>query len=81
LLWQTLTKKRWELLKVMTGQEAMTLREIARRVGRDVKAVHHDVHALLKADVLDRTDDGRIHFPYSAGQNPKALLLPLTDPE
>jgi predicted transcriptional regulator len=37
----------------------MTLREIARRVGRDVKAVHHDVHALLNAGVLDRTDDGR----------------------
>jgi predicted transcriptional regulator len=61
-----LTKKRWEVLKVMTGQEAMTLREIARRVGRDVKAVHRDVHALLDAGVLDRTDGGRIHFPYSA---------------
>ena len=66
LLWQTLTKKRWEVLKVMTGQEAMTLREIARRVGRDVKAVYRDVHALLDAGVLDLTDDGRIHFPYSA---------------
>lgn len=65
LLWQTLTKKRWEVLKVMTGQDPMTLREIARRVGRDVKAVHRDVHALLDAGVLDRTDDGRIHFPYS----------------
>ena len=66
LLWQTLTKKRWEVLKVMTGQDAMTLREIARRVGRDVKAVHRDVHALLDAGVLDRTGDGRIQFPYSA---------------
>jgi predicted transcriptional regulator len=66
LLWQTLTKKRWEVLKVMTGQDAMTLREIARRVGRDVKAVHRDVHALLDAGVLDRTDDGLIQFPYSA---------------
>ena len=66
LLWQTLTKKRWELLKMMTGQQAMTLREIARHAGRDVKAVHRDVHALLDAGVLDRTDDGRIVFPYSA---------------
>ena len=31
-----------------------------------VKAVHRDVHGLLNAGVLDRTDDGRIHFPYSA---------------
>ena len=66
LLWQTLTKKRWELLKVMTGQGAMTIREIARRNGRDVKAVHSDIHALLDAGVLDRSDDGRILFPYDA---------------
>ena len=32
LLWQTLTRKRWELLKAMTGQSAMTIREAARRV-------------------------------------------------
>ena len=66
LLWQTLTKKRWELLKAMTGQGAMTIRELARRVGRDVKAVHGDVHALLNAGVLDRVEHGRIVFPYDA---------------
>ena len=66
LLWQTLTRKRWELLKAMTGQGPMTIREAARRVGRDVKAVHGDVHALLDAGVLERTEDGRVVFPYDA---------------
>ena len=66
LLWQTLTRKRWELLKAMTGQGAMTIREAARRVERDVKAVHGDVHALLDAGVLERTQDGLIVFPYDA---------------
>lgn len=66
LLWRTLTRKRWELLKAMTGQGPMSIRESARRVGRDVKAVHGDVHALLDAGVLDRADDGRIVFPYEA---------------
>ena len=66
LLWQTLTRKRWQLLKAMTGQGAMTIREIARRVERDVKAVHGDVHALLDAGVLERADDGRIVFSYEA---------------
>lgn len=66
LLWQTLTAKRWELLKAMTGQGPMTIREAARRVGRDVKAVHGDVHALLDAGVLDRDGNGRIVFPYDA---------------
>lgn len=65
LLWQTLTRKRWELLQAMTGQGAMSIREAARRVGRDVKAVHGDVQALLNAGVIDRTEDG-ILFPYDA---------------
>ena len=66
LLWQTLTKKRWEILKVMTGQGALTIREVARRVERDVKAVHGDVHALLEAGVIDWTDEGLVVFPYDA---------------
>ncbi|WP_372612285.1 hypothetical protein [Halomonas sp.] len=66
LLWQTMTRKRWELLKVMTGQDAMSIRAAARRVGRDVKTVHGDVHALLDAGILDRTDDGKIVFPFDA---------------
>jgi predicted transcriptional regulator len=66
LLWQTLTRKRWELIKAMTGEGAMTIRGAARRAGRDVKAVHRDVHVLLDAGVLERTANGRIAFPYDA---------------
>jgi predicted transcriptional regulator len=65
LLWQTLTRKRWELLHTMTGRSAMSIREAARLVGRDVKAVHGDVQALLRAGILERTDGG-IVFPYDA---------------
>ncbi|MDO9417272.1 HVO_A0114 family putative DNA-binding protein [Pararhizobium sp.] len=66
LLWKVLTPKRWELLQALSGKGAMSLREAARRAGRDVKAVHGDVHALLDAGVLERTEDGRILFPYDA---------------
>jgi hypothetical protein len=31
-----------------------------------VKAVHGDVHALLKAGILRKTDDGRVVFPFDA---------------
>lgn len=65
LLWKVLTAKRWEILKMMTGSGALAIREIARRVGRDVKAVHGDVHALLKAGILEKSDGG-ILFPYDA---------------
>jgi len=65
LLWQVLTAKRWELLKVLAGAGEVSIRGAARRVGRDVKAVHGDVTALLNAGVLRRTDGG-IVFPYDA---------------
>ena len=66
LLFKVLTQKRWELLAALTGAGPMTLREAARRVGRDVKAVHGDVHALLKAGILQKTAQGRIVFPFDA---------------
>ena len=66
LLWEVLTAKRWDLLKAMAGGGTMTLREAARRAGRDVKAVHGDVHALLAAGVLRKNADGRIEFPFEA---------------
>lgn len=66
LLWRVLTQKRWELLKTLCGAGPVSIREAARRVGRDVKAVHGDVTALLNAGILDRTDDGRIVFPFEA---------------
>lgn len=66
LLWQVLTAKRWELLKTMCGAGPMSIREAARRVGRDVKAVHGDVTALLDAGVLNRTANGAVEFPFEA---------------
>ena len=66
LLWKVLTAKRWELLKVLCGAGPVSVREAARRVGRDVKAVHGDITALLNAGVLDRAEGGGIVFPYEA---------------
>lgn len=66
LLWKVLTANRWQLLKVLCGAGPVSIREAARRLGRDVKAVHGDVTALLNAGILHRTDSGRILFPYEA---------------
>jgi predicted transcriptional regulator len=66
LLWRVLSPNRWTVLEVMTGAGPLALREIARRVGRDVKGVHTDVHALLNAGVLVRTESGAFEFPYDA---------------
>jgi len=61
-----LSGKRWELLKIMTGAGPMTIRETARRLGRDVKAVHGDIHALLKAGILTKTEKGHVVFLFDA---------------
>lgn len=44
----------------------MSIRETARRVERDVKAVHGDVTALLSTGLLSKVDDGMIVFPFDA---------------
>lgn len=64
LLWRVLTAKRWELLKALCGAGPVSIREAARRAGRDVKAVHGEVQALLKAGILQKTEKGQIVFPY-----------------
>jgi predicted transcriptional regulator len=65
LLWKVLTAKRWEIIRAMAGQGELSIREVARRVGRDVKAVHGDVTALANAGLIDRAPGGVV-FPYDA---------------
>ncbi len=66
LLWRVLSAKRWQLIKILCGAGPVSIREAARRLERDVKAVHGDVTALLNAGVLNRTDAGKIEFPFQA---------------
>src|ERR1019366_4580226 len=66
LLFRVLTAKRWELIRTMTGAGPLSIREAARRVDRDVKGVHGDVHALLSGGILQKTEDGLITFPFDA---------------
>ncbi len=66
LLWKVLTANRWAILKCMAGAGPLAIREVARRVQRDVRGVHRDVMALLHAGVIERNAQGRIVFPYDA---------------
>ncbi len=65
LLWKTISPKRWDIIRAMTGQGPLAIREVARRLGRDVKAVHGDMLALINAGVVDRAENGVV-FPYDA---------------
>jgi predicted transcriptional regulator len=65
-LWKVLAPNRMALVQTLAGAGPVTLREAARRVGRDVRAVHSDVHMLLQAGVLRKDDEGLIEFPYTS---------------
>ena len=54
------------LLRAMCGAGPLTVREAARRVSRDIKAVHSDLTALVEAGVLERTASGQVQFPFEA---------------
>ena len=64
-LWKVLAPNRLALVCALTGTGVVSIREAARRVNRDVRAVHSDVTALINAGVLNRTSGG-IEFPYEA---------------
>lgn len=65
-LLKTLTAKRLHVIRIMLGAGSLTIREVARRVDRDVKAVHGDIQSLLAAGIIDKTEDGKVVFPYDA---------------
>ena len=64
LLWKIISPKRLEILQRLCGAGEISIRETARRVKRDVKAVHGDCVALAKAGIIERTAKGGVYFPY-----------------
>jgi predicted transcriptional regulator len=64
LMHRLLTPRRWDIIRAMIGAGALSVRELARRLDRDIKSVHTDTQALLKAGVLRKTAEGQIEFPY-----------------
>jgi predicted transcriptional regulator len=60
---RVLAPKRLAIVRAMTGHGTLSIREVARRVGRDFKSVHSDVDTLWRNGVLDKSSQG-IVFPY-----------------
>jgi predicted transcriptional regulator len=59
-----LTPNRWELLRVLQAEGPMGIRELARRLSRDVKNVHTDVTKLREYWLVEDAEDGGIWVPY-----------------
>lgn len=65
-LLRTLSPNRWSLIEALTGAGPLGVRELARRAGRDVKGVHTDAQALVLCGLVEKSEDGKLHFPYDA---------------
>ncbi len=65
-LLRTLNPNRWSLIEALTGAGPLDIRELARRVGRDVQGVDADAQALVLCGLVDKDADGKLNFPYEA---------------
>ena len=63
-LLKTLTSGRWVLLKTLRINSPISVRSLAKELGRDYKNVHTDVKILEKIGLISRTKDGKIKVPW-----------------
>ncbi|OWT68821.1 hypothetical protein CEY04_28925 [Achromobacter sp. HZ28] len=60
-----LTELRWEMTRELMGAGVVGVRELARRLGRDVRRVHQDAQALVELGLLERDETGALLCPYA----------------
>jgi predicted transcriptional regulator len=60
-----MSERRWALVRALQGQGEISLREVARRVERDVKRVHEDVQELIELGLVERGEGGGVVCPFS----------------
>lgn len=59
-----LTVLRWNIVKALLGAGELSVRELARRVDRDVKRVHCDIAVLCELGLIERTDNAGVVCPF-----------------
>lgn len=66
---QVLTEKRMEIVKEISENDVSSVRDLARRLDRDVSIVSRDLDVLFEAEVVDFEEDGRAKKPVLAHEN------------
>ena len=59
-----LTERRWQLLDALLGSGTVGVRELARRLSRDVKRVHEDAAALVELGLIEKDERGALNCPF-----------------
>ena len=66
---EVLTEKRMELVAEIANDDVPSMRELARRVDRDISIVSRDLDVLFEAGVIDFEQEGRSKRPVLAHEN------------
>ncbi len=66
LLLKSLTPARWQLLAALRKEGPMSVRSLAKRLGRDYKNVHTDVAQLAEIRLIERTGKALVRVPWDA---------------
>lgn len=64
-LFRSLTPARWAAIERLQALGPSTLRGLGRALGRDVKSVHRDIHALIGIGLVTKDSKGRVLVPFS----------------
>ena len=59
-----LTERHWALVQTLMGAGELSLRETARRLGRDITRVSEDVAVLVELGLLERAAKGGVLCPF-----------------
>ena len=60
------TEKRWGVVRACQGKGELSVREMARALGRDVKRAHYDVVMLAELGLVERTEGGGVCCPFAS---------------
>ncbi|MBW1780943.1 MAG: MarR family transcriptional regulator [Deltaproteobacteria bacterium] len=63
-LLKTLTTGRWVLLKKLRTSGPLSVRALAKELGRDYKNVHTDIRRLERMGLIVRSKDNKIEVPW-----------------
>jgi predicted transcriptional regulator len=63
-LLKTLTQGRWVLLKTLRTRGPMSIRALAKELGRDYKNVYTDVRRLEEVGLVGRTKEQNVEVPW-----------------
>ena len=64
-LLEVLTPNRWRLLRALRLKGPVSIRQLARQLGRDYRGVHSDVTRLIDEDLVERDSQGLLLVPWT----------------